>query len=279
MTKLQVHDWFPFSSTQLLSKITNQDDHYYHNHGFYEIFYIVDGTIIHNYNGKSEFLEAGDVRLLRLSDKHSFERKDNVRCSHRDIIITEQQFKKSCNFIDETLFERINNEPQPLKAKLQQSKLTEFEKELSKMFFISSTQGFQTKETMANVLSIDLVNVFLQEFNPQYSGLPSWLNAILPFFSNSIYMKAGLDTILSGVNYDKSYICRIFKKYMHCTMTQYLHERRIDYATTLLLTTDKTIAQICEEIGILSIPYFTMSFKNKYQLSPKQFKIKFFNTP
>ncbi|MBQ8658787.1 MAG: helix-turn-helix domain-containing protein [Clostridia bacterium] len=278
MPKLSINDWMISPSIQLISKITeDESDHYYHDHNFFEIFYVLSGTIIHNCNGKKETLETGDIRLLRLKDKHSFIRKDNAPCSHRDIIITEQLFKKSCDFISPSLFEEINQRREPLKSKIKQTKIVEFEKEFSKIFFMPAQKGIHTKETMANILSIELLNIFLQEFQPQHSGLPVWLNNILPSFSAPILMREGLELILKDINYDKSYICRTFKKYIGCTMTEYLHAQRIDYAMSLLLTTDKTIAQICEEVGFQSIPYFTTSFKNKYSLSPKQFKLNFFN--
>lgn len=277
MTKLFINDWMITPSIQLISKITDNDsDHYYHDHNFFEIFYVLDGSIVHNLNGKKETLEAGDARLLHPKDKHGFIRENGSPCSHRDIIISEQLWKKTCAFISPTLFDQINEQREPLKAKLSKTKIVEFEKEFSKMFF-APAEGLYTKETIANVLSMSLLNVFLQETQTQLDGLPTWLNTILPAFSAPITMRAGLEFILKDLSYDKSYICRTFKKYMGCTMTKYLRNQRIDYATSLLLTTDKTIPQICEEIGFESIPYFTTAFKNRHSLSPKQFKIKFFS--
>jgi AraC family cel operon transcriptional repressor len=264
-------------SIQLISKITDNDsDHYYHDHNFFEVFYVVDGTIVHNCNGIQETLEAGDARLLRPCDKHGFIRENGEPCAHRDIIISEQLFKKSCAFIDSTLFDKINGNEKPLTAKLQKAKIVEFEKEFSQMFFASADQSICNKEAMANILSVALLNVFLQALQPHLNGLPVWLNNILPSFSTPISMREGLDFILKDLSYDKSYVCRTFKKYMGCTMTEYLRNQRVDYASSLLLTTDKTIPQICEEIGFDSIPYFTTSFKQRYSLSPKQFKLNFF---
>ena len=278
MTRLSVNDWLLSPSIQLIPKITdNTSDRYYHDHNFFEVFYILEGTIVHNYNGVKETLKAGDIRLLRPKDKHGFIREPSVPCAHRDIIITEQLFKKSCDFIDPLLFEKIDTFPAPLKATIPQTKIVEFEKEFSKMFFVSDENGISSKIAMTNILTVELLNVFLQDSQPQYSGLPTWLNTILPSFSTPTLMREGLDFILKDISYDKSYICRSFKKYMGCTMTEYLRDRRIDYAMSLLLTTDKTMAQICEEVGFESIPYFTASFKQKYLLPPKQFKLKFLN--
>ena len=279
MTKLYATDYLSSSSIQLIAVIRNDEsDRYYHSHDFFEIFYVLEGTIIHNYNGTKEVLQAGDMRLLRATDKHGFSRKEGVPCAHRDIIITEELFKKSCNFIEPTLFDKINKHHDPLKAKLSQMKIVEFEKDFSKMFFMPAEKSIYTQEAMANIFAIELLNVFLKEFQPQHSGFPAWLKVLLPSFSTPLLMRKGLDFILKDIIYDKSYICRTFKKYMGCTMTEYLRECRIDYAMSLLLTTDKTVAQICEEVGFDSIPYFTNSFKKKYSLAPKHFKLQFKQT-
>ena len=276
MSQLLINDWQTSPLIHLVSKITTTNDDCLHNHNFFEIFYVLEGSITHVYNGKKEVLEMNDIRLLRpAKDHHEFVRTTSTSCMHRDIIISEPLFKKCCDFIDPSLFERVVNAPAPLQAKLTQSKIVEFEKSFSERFFIATDKSFYTKEGINNVLTVDLLNVFLQEFQSVPNGLPLWLQTLLPLFSIPKLMREGLDSIIKEISYDKSYICRSFKKYIGCTMTEYLRNKRLDYAVSLLLTTDKTIAQICEEIGFESIPYFTVSFKEKYALSPKQFKLKF----
>ena len=279
MTKLLINDWISNPSIQLISVITDDDsDRYYHDHNFFEIFYVLEGSIIHHLNGKKEVLQTGDAFLLRPSDSHAFIRENGAPCAHRDVIIGEQLLKKTCDFIDPEAFEKIINRKEPLKAKFSKSKIADFEKEFSKMFFTPTDQGFYTKKTMANVLSVSLVDLFLknlQETQTDFDGLPVWLNNILPDFASPISMRIGLSLILKDISYDKSYVCRTFKKYMGCTMTEYLRNQRIDYATSLLLTTDKSIPEICEEIGIDSVSYFITAFKQRHSLSPKQFKRSF----
>ena len=276
MEKLLISDWMTSPSVQFVAKITSSGDMSWHDHNFFEIFYILEGSITHHCNGVKEKLEANDVRLLRpLQDKHEFLRENAVSCMHRDIIISEHLFKKCCDFIDPLLFDKIKSFSSPLKAKLSQSKLIEFEKIISEMFFMPTEKSIYTKDAASNVLVIDLLRVFLEEFQSNPNTLPTWLQAIIPLFSTPTLMRKGLDSILEGINYDKSHICRTFKKHIGVTMTEYLRDKRLDYAASLLLTTDKTVSQICEEVGFDSIPYFTNAFKAKYKLSPKQFKLKF----
>ena len=61
-----------------------------HTHEFIEIFYILQGSIIHYHNsGQKEFLTTGDMIIISpFSDEHYFERLKDTPCLHRDIMIT-----------------------------------------------------------------------------------------------------------------------------------------------------------------------------------------------
>ena len=273
MDKLYFNEWETSPLVNITSKITTSGDNGgFHQHNFYEIFYIMEGSIIHNANGKKETLDSGDIVLLRKSDKHCFERFENQACSHRDIIITESQFEKTCKYLSPNILDFIINHPTPLKAKLTQARIFDFEKSFTELFFADKESSIMSKATITNIITVELLNVFLQQFQNSSSVLPIWLKEILPLFNSPANMCQGLNHILKDITYDKSYLCRVFKKYMNCTMTEYLKNARLEYASTLLLTTDKTLSQICEDVGFESIPYLTVSFKQKYKLTPREFK-------
>jgi AraC-like DNA-binding protein len=52
----------------------------------------------------------------------------------------------------------------------------------------------------------------------------------------------------------------------------YLLTRRLERAATLLTTTDRSVAEICFEVGLQSVGSFTTSFKRTYGLSPAAFR-------
>lgn len=270
MLELNIKDWIFSDDIPLISKITETDDDYYHKHDFYEIFYILNGNIIHNLNGKKETLSTGDIRLLTPNDSHGFIREKNNHCQHRDIVISKEQFKKSCDYIDANLLNKINLRKIISIAKISNQKITELENFFSKIYFTLTNNN---KKSMINVLIIDLISTFLQI--PEHNFYPSWINSILPLFSTPITMKLGVEYIIKDLNYDRSYMCRTFKKYIGCSMSIYLRNKRIEYSSFLLLTTDKTIQQICDDIGFESIPYFISAFKNTYKITPKQFKLQY----
>lgn len=275
MQILLFDDWMTSTQEQLVTEIhsTNEDE-LYHQHNFYEIFYIIEGSITHIYNGLSEKLNIGDMVLLRKSDAHSFKRKDNEDCAHRDIIISEEQFRKCCDFIDRNLYSTIITSKHPLRAKINNSKICEFENFITEMILVPTDKGVMPRSALINILTVNLINTFMQEIYPINREYPLWIKLLLQRFTVIDYLKEGLPKILEETNYDNSYVCRTFKKYIGCSMTNYLLDIRLEYAATLLQTTSKTIQTISEMIGFDSVQYFAASFKKKFTMTPGQFRKK-----
>jgi AraC-like DNA-binding protein len=55
----------------------------------------------------------------------------------------------------------------------------------------------------------------------------------------------------------------------------YLLTRRLERAAALLTTTDRSVAEICFEVGLQSVGSFTTSFTRTYGVSPTAFRAQF----
>lgn len=67
-------------------------------------------------------------------------------------------------------------------------------------------------------------------------------------------------------------VYRKVKALMGYSVNDYIVNVRLKKAKHLLLHTDKTIAEVSSEVGFSSATYFSTTFKNKFNLSPKDFK-------
>ena len=69
-----------------------------------------------------------------------------------------------------------------------------------------------------------------------------------------------------------SYLCRIFKKHLNKTPTEFINDIRIANAKLALEYTNRSILQICEEVGFDNTSHFYHLFKKDTGLSPKAFR-------
>ncbi|MCE7996236.1 MAG: helix-turn-helix transcriptional regulator [Roseivirga sp.] len=65
---------------------------------------------------------------------------------------------------------------------------------------------------------------------------------------------------------------RDFKKLYNDTPQRWLINKRLQYARTLLLTTDLNTNEVCFESGFANVSHFNRAFKEKYNLPPNQFR-------
>ena len=65
-----------------------------------------------------------------------------------------------------------------------------------------------------------------------------------------------------------------FKFLYNRTVTEYIRHIRLESARDLLKTTDLNISQIVYTIGFSSRSYFSKIFREKYGITPNEFKKK-----
>lgn len=72
---------------------------------------------------------------------------------------------------------------------------------------------------------------------------------------------------------------RDFKKTYNETPQRWLLGKRLDYARTLLLTSDLNVSEICFEAGFVNASHFNKAFKEKFKLPPNQLRQSEFQLP
>ena len=78
------------------TQLTESSDEFRHSHGFFECFYVTEGSIYHECNGKNETLTEGDAGIICPGVYHRFRRDKS--CIHRDLLISNELMKSVCLF-------------------------------------------------------------------------------------------------------------------------------------------------------------------------------------
>lgn len=86
------------------------------------------------------------------------------------------------------------------------------------------------------------------------------------------------ETLVAKFNLHENTLAKYLKQYYGYTPMEYLSEYRLEQAKNFLLKTDYPIQKIAELCGYNWVPYFSRLFKQKYDISPLQYRKKHIGT-
>ena len=240
-----------------------------HSHEFYEIAYVISGKLNHVLNGTQDDLVMGDLRFLTLNDMHDLRYSGD--CTHRDILIDKNLFEQLCQVIFGDPDYAKNNFPAG-KAVLSSDEISELESLMRK--FASET-SIDKKRFIGFEAVIKVLKKLIASQNTQeetFSELPQVLKDILCKFNSPLRLKSSVTDIINKTGYNPSYVSRLFKKYMGENLSDYLKNLRLKHVAYYLKTTDLSLREIADIVGIESLSYLNSIFKKKYSMPPMQYR-------
>lgn len=84
--------------------------------------------------------------------------------------------------------------------------------------------------------------------------------------------KVKIDDIAERIGISRSHLCNTFKKELKMTPQEYLIKLRMEHAASLLKNTAEPIQIVAAESGYEDSLSFSKVFKQKFQMSPKEFR-------
>lgn len=257
---------FVFDMVGLSTHIVQNINYGMHNHLHYEFLIVLSGKINHAINTQDniETLSVGDFRLIPPNTYHSLScQKESV---HRDILISPGLFNEiisSCNLEDKTEY---------FAGTLTIDDLDDLSKKLKKF---KSTLDIPLKKLISiEIFSFLMSNIISQEQPPYAANYPEIVNKLLNYFDRPQYLQLSLNAIIKHENYSPIYVSALFKKYLNTTPTQYLKEKRLKYVCYYLKNTSYTLDKICSLVGLDNLSYLHKIFKNKFNMSPSEYRKK-----
>lgn len=124
-------------------------------------------------------------------------------------------------------------------------------------------------------IMIQLTSRFVHELIADKTESLLWnkrLNKVTEYINENLQNKISLNDLASIAYLSPDYFSLLFKKTMGVRPMEYLNRKRIERAQTLLLTTNFSITEISERVGILSNTYFSTIFKKHTLQTPESYK-------
>ncbi len=108
--------------------------------------------------------------------------------------------------------------------------------------------------------------------NASENHYPEYLEEILSYIDKNYLTKISNDEIAKNFGFNKNYLSNIFKEHLGVSLHAYINNKRALYAQQLLVATDMSILEISEETGFSSQNRFLEFFKNKFKVSPSEYR-------
>ncbi len=248
------------------------DEYYPHSHDFYEIFIIAKGTISHMVNGTMQHLPEGSLVFIRPDDVHSHLCND-PNTAFINLTFTRETSESLFEYLfDETKKTRMLHNDMPPMIFLDKSTTKRFVSQINEL----NTENWKDKDMLKLRTRTLLVNIFsyFASSMPQKSdiAIPLWLIDLKNKMEKPENFIIGIDRMIELSQKSKEHVFRSFKKHYGITVTDYINNLRVNYASNLLINTNLSIIDICYTCGFQSASYFYRVFKQKNSFSPNNFR-------
>ena len=84
-----------------------------------------------------------------------------------------------------------------------------------------------------------------------------------------------VDDMARAAGLSRAHFSREFKSAFGVSPHAYLLTRRLERAASLLRVTDRSVAEICMDVGLQSVGSFTTSFKRMFGTTPTAYRAQF----
>ncbi|WP_310557072.1 response regulator transcription factor [Flavobacterium sp.] len=114
----------------------------------------------------------------------------------------------------------------------------------------------------------------LRTENPTQEVVPSKVRSIVEYINANIDKKLEVEQLLAVTSWTKRHLTRIFMQYLKTSPYQYILNRKIEKACSLLKETDIPINEIAFDLGFQNYSCFCTAFKKINEDSPENYRKK-----
>ena len=141
--------------------------------------------------------------------------------------------------------------------------------------FLRSIEAAQTEEECREmfVMFVEQVCNMNAEMGKQYSQL---VQKIMEQVAMDLTQPLTLQYFSDRLNVNSSYLSNLFRQQTGVTITEYVTDKRITHAATLLAFTRNPIKTVAKQVGISDVQYFSRLFKRRMEMTPSQYRLQAF---
>lgn len=121
-------------------------------------------------------------------------------------------------------------------------------------------------------LLLSILKVYEPNSETNMEALPRSIEEVVRIIENEYQTDLSLELLAERVYLSPSYLSHLFKKQKGISINKFMTLQRMEKAKELLITTNRKIIDIGQDVGYSNFPYFSSLFKNHFGRTPSQFR-------
>ncbi len=241
-----------------------------HTHDFYEFTIVEEGILRQIVNGERVDMDKYSLCLIKPTDVHavsSSPKSKSVRIFN--VAITSELFNKIILFLG---FEHKNNIG--FESQIPMDKWGSIYSKIKRINKTYHSKDHQFLEIYIKELIVDLLVFLLNLPDPEEPNIPLWLKSTCQEMQEPKNYLIGLQRFIELSDRSQEHLNRSMKKYYRITPTVFINQHRLQFAASLLSSSEKPIIEIIYDSGFENISHFSRLFKKYYNLTPRQYRYK-----
>jgi AraC-like DNA-binding protein len=103
---------------------------------------------------------------------------------------------------------------------------------------------------------------------------PHLLQRIRAYIDEHLEEELSLEELSARIGSSKFYVCKLFKRYLRMTFTEYRARCRLERAKSLLHELNRRVSEVAYEAGFQSLTHFNRIFRRFVGTSPTEYRAK-----
>ena len=255
----------------------------FHHHDLYEILYIIKGKVTYLVENKKYTLEAGEMVLISPSILHKLQTIVEEPCERVVITFTERfAVNNSTKNTDLLRIFKYVEANKYHKISFNNAYKKQLENLLDTMQKIMFEERYGA-DVLYNATFCSLMVLINGELESNVSNFHpiSYENQLIlaagNYIEEHLSEKLSVDEIAKYVSLSASRLHHIFKSETGISILKYINKKRLAKAKELLKTGD-AIVNIYNKCGFQDYTSFFRAFKKEYDLTPKEFQKKYYES-
>lgn len=246
-----------------------------HHHDFFEVYFLIEGRVTSQIEGRNYDLKPGDIVLMNTSELHQTIIYDLDKPYERIVLWLNRNFLKELSTEQSDLALCFEGPQHRNVIRTDVDQQQHFRGLLNKLLNLKSYTGFgqdlYPRTYLLEILLFLNEEITLVKQRPKIEVRKDRLiDAVIEHIGEHIEEEIKIDNLTEVFFLSKFHLCREFKNQTGTTLHRYIIQKKLIRAKELILK-NIPITEVYQKAGFGDYSNFFRAFRNEYNMTPRQY--------